>query len=156
MCCDLSVPITKALVPVHPGFLTLEVYDLCLAFLGPAVAYLRVSDIQELELDLIDKVEIGKTVLVTVRVLGSSKRPFRNKYFRNMELKLQLASAVVTLTLMEEQDEYSENYILRAVSVGQTTLVAIARDKMGRKFTSAPRQIEVRKLSHPQLVPHLL
>ncbi|XP_059269862.1 nuclear pore membrane glycoprotein 210-like isoform X2 [Mustela nigripes] len=131
------------LVPVHPGFLTLEVYDLCLAFLGPAVAYLRVSDIQELELDLIDKVEIGKTVLVTVRVLGSSKRPFRTKYFRNMELRLQLASAVVTLTLMEEQDEYSENYILRAVSVGQTTLVAIARDKMGRKFTSAPRQIEV-------------
>ncbi|XP_025284636.3 nuclear pore membrane glycoprotein 210-like isoform X6 [Canis lupus dingo] len=131
------------LVPVHSGFLTLEVYDLCLAFLGPAVAYLRVSDIQELELDLIDKVEIGKTVLVTLRVLGSSKRPFRNKYFRNMELKLQLASAIVTLTLVEEQDEYSENYILRAVSVGQTTLVAIARDKMGRKFTSAPRQVEV-------------
>ncbi|XP_072588462.1 nuclear pore membrane glycoprotein 210-like isoform X2 [Vulpes vulpes] len=131
------------LVPVHSGFLTLEVYDLCLAFLGPAVAYLRVSDIQELELDLIDKVEIGKTVLVTVRVLGSSKRPFRNKYFRNMELKLQLASAIVTLTLVEEQDEYSENYILRAVSIGQTTLVAIARDKMGRKFTSASHQVEV-------------
>nr|XP_040145058.1 nuclear pore membrane glycoprotein 210-like [Ictidomys tridecemlineatus] len=131
------------LVPVHPGFLTLEVYDLCLAFLGPATAHLQVSDIQELELDLIDKVEIGKTVLVTVRVLDSSKRPFLNKYFRNMELKLQLASAIVTLTLMEEQDEYSENYIVRAVTIGQTTLVAIARDKMGRKFTSAPRQIEV-------------
>ncbi|XP_073904110.1 nuclear pore membrane glycoprotein 210-like isoform X5 [Castor canadensis] len=131
------------LIPVHPGFLTLEVYDLCLAFLGPATAHLKVSDIQELELDLIDKVEISKTVLVTVRVLGSSKRPFQNKYFRNMELKLQLASAIVTLTLMEEQDEYSENYILRALTVGQTTLVAIARDKMGRKFTSAPRQIEV-------------
>ncbi|KAM7055066.1 nuclear pore membrane glycoprotein 210-like [Molossus nigricans] len=131
------------LIPVHPGFLTLEVYDLCLAFLGPAMAHLSVSDIQDLELDLIDKVEIGKTVLVTVRVLGSSKRPFQNKYFRNMELKLQLASAIVTLTRMEEQDKYSENYILRAVTVGQTTLVAIARDKMGRKFTSAPRQIEV-------------
>ncbi|XP_023390082.1 nuclear pore membrane glycoprotein 210-like [Pteropus vampyrus] len=131
------------LVPIHPGLLTLEVYDLCLAFLGPAVAHLRVSDIQELELDLMDKVEIGKTVLVTVRVLGSSKRPFRNKYFRNMDLQLQLASAIVTLTLMEEQDEYSENYILRAVTIGQTTLVAIARDKMGRKFTSPPRQIEV-------------
>ncbi|KAI4548938.1 hypothetical protein MG293_001268 [Ovis ammon polii] len=131
------------LVPLHPGILTLEVYDLCLAFLGPAMAHLTVSDIQELELDLIDKVEIGKTVLVTVRVLGSSKRPFRKKYFRNMELKLQLASAIVTLALMEEQDEYSENYILRAITVGQTTLVAIARDKMGRKFTSTPRQIEV-------------
>ncbi|XP_044528675.1 nuclear pore membrane glycoprotein 210-like [Gracilinanus agilis] len=130
-------------IPLHPGFLTLEVYDLCLAFLGPALAHLRVSDIQELEVDLIDKVEIGKSVLVTVRVLGYSKRPFRNKYFRNMDLKLQLASTIVTLTFMEEQDEYSESYILRAVTIGQTTLVAIARDKMGRKFTSTPRQIEV-------------
>ncbi|XP_055216107.1 nuclear pore membrane glycoprotein 210-like isoform X5 [Gorilla gorilla gorilla] len=130
------------LVPLHPGFFTLEVYDLCLAFLGPATAHLRVSDIQELELDLIDKVEIDKTVLVTVRVLGSSKRPFQNKYFRNMELKLQLASAIVTLTPMEQQDEYSENYILRATTIGQTTLVAIAKDKMGRKYTSTPRHIE--------------
>ncbi|XP_054969455.1 nuclear pore membrane glycoprotein 210-like isoform X13 [Pan paniscus] len=131
------------LVPLHPGFFTLEVYDLCLAFLGPATAHLRVSDIQELELDLIDKVEIDKTVLVTVRVLGSSKCPFQNKYFRNMELKLQLASAIVTLTPMEQQDEYSENYILRATTIGQTTLVAIAKDKMGRKYTSTPRHIEV-------------
>ncbi|XP_059121730.1 nuclear pore membrane glycoprotein 210-like isoform X1 [Peromyscus eremicus] len=130
-------------VPVHPGFLTLEVYDLCLASLGPAMARLRVSDIQEVELDLIDKVEIGKTVLVVVRILGSSKHPFRNKYFRNMDVKLQLASAIVTLRLMEDQDEYSENYMLRAVTVGQTTLVAIATDRMGRKFTSAPRHIEV-------------
>nr|XP_048312016.1 nuclear pore membrane glycoprotein 210-like isoform X5 [Myodes glareolus] len=130
-------------VPVHPGFLTLEVYDLCLAFLGPATARLRVSDIQEVELDLIDKVEIGKTVLVVVRVLGSSKHPFRNKYFRNMDVRLQLASAIVTLRLMEDQDEYSENYVLRAVTVGQTTLVATATDRMGRKFTSTPRHIEV-------------
>ncbi|XP_073077311.1 nuclear pore membrane glycoprotein 210-like isoform X4 [Manis javanica] len=136
-------PSSFQLVPVQPGFLTLEVYDLCLAFLGPAMAHLRVSDILELELDLIDKVEIGKTVLVTVRVLDSSKRPFRNKYFRNMDLKLQVASAIVTLTLMEEQDEYSENHILQAATVGQTTLVATARDKMGRKVTSAPQQIEV-------------
>ncbi|XP_076429869.1 nuclear pore membrane glycoprotein 210-like isoform X5 [Peromyscus maniculatus bairdii] len=130
-------------VPVHPGFLTLEVYDLCLASLDPAMARLRVSDIQEVELDLIDKVEIGKTVLVAVRILGSSKYPFRNKYFRNMDVKLQLASAIVTLRLMEDQDEYSENYMLRAVTIGQTTLVAVATDRMGRKFTSAPRHIEV-------------
>ncbi|KAL6068729.1 hypothetical protein STEG23_029892, partial [Scotinomys teguina] len=130
-------------VPVHPGFLTLEVYDLCLALLGPVMARLRVSDIQEVELDLIDKVEIGKNVLVVVRILGSSKHPFRNKYFRNMDVRLQLASAIVTLRLLEDQDEYSENYMLRAVTVGQTTLVAMATDRTGRRFTSAPRHIEV-------------
>lgn len=36
-------------------------------------------------------------MLVVVRVLGSSKHPFRNKYFRNMDVRLQLASAIVTL-----------------------------------------------------------
>ncbi|EHB07788.1 Nuclear pore membrane glycoprotein 210-like protein [Heterocephalus glaber] len=138
------------LVPVRPGFLTLEVCDLCLAFSVPAKAHLRVSDIQELELDLIDKVEIGRTVFVTVRALNSSKRPFRNKYFRNMELRLQLASAIATLTLMEEQDAYSENYVLQAIAIGQTTLVAAARDKTGRKFTSAPRHIEVTCEGSPQ------
>lgn len=103
----------------------------------------NVVTITSMEAESSVQVEIAKTVLVTLRVLGSSKRPFQNKYFRNMELTLQLASAIVTLTLMEEQDEYSANYILRAVTIGQTTLVATARDKTGRKFTSAPRQIEV-------------
>uniref|UniRef100_A0A2K6BJS9 Nucleoporin 210 like n=1 Tax=Macaca nemestrina TaxID=9545 RepID=A0A2K6BJS9_MACNE len=72
------------LVPLHPGFLTLEVYDLCLAFLGPATAHLRVSDIQELELDLIDKV---RHVCFIPEI-------------KNMELKLQFASCHCHLTLI--------------------------------------------------------
>lgn len=47
---------------------------------------------------------------------------------------------------MEEVGEYSEIHVLQAVAVGQTTLVAIAWDKMGRKFTSPPRKVEVRVL----------
>ncbi|KAM6037791.1 LOW QUALITY PROTEIN: nuclear pore membrane glycoprotein 210-like [Theristicus caerulescens] len=43
-------------IPLQPGFLSLEIYDLCLGFLGPVRAYLRVSDLRELEVDLTDKV----------------------------------------------------------------------------------------------------
>ncbi|XP_044847945.1 nuclear pore membrane glycoprotein 210-like isoform X4 [Mauremys mutica] len=131
------------IIPLHPGSLTLEVYDLCLAFLGPATVYIHVSDMHELEVDLIDKIEIGKSVLVSVRVLGFHRHPFRSKYFKYMKLKLQAASDIVTLVLMEEVGEYSEVYVLRAVAIGQTTLVATAWDKMGRKITSAPRKVEV-------------
>uniref|UniRef100_A0A452HH77 BIG2 domain-containing protein n=1 Tax=Gopherus agassizii TaxID=38772 RepID=A0A452HH77_9SAUR len=131
------------IIPLHPGSLTLEVYDLCLAFLGPATVYIHVSDMHELEVDLIDKIEIGKSVLVSVRVLGFHRHPFRSKYFKYMKLKLQAASAIVTLVLMEEVGEYSEVYVLRAVAIGQTTLVATAWDKMGRKIMSAPRKVEV-------------
>lgn len=45
---------------------------------------------------------------------------------------------------VEEVGEYSQLHTLHAVAVGQTTLVATAWDKMGRKITSAPRKIEVR------------
>nr|XP_025045305.1 nuclear pore membrane glycoprotein 210-like isoform X6 [Pelodiscus sinensis] len=131
------------IIPLQPGSLILEVYDLCLAFLGPATVSLRVSDMHELEVDLIDKIEIGKSVLASVRVLGFHRHPFQSKYFKYMKLRLQAASAIVTLVLMEEVGEYSEVYMLRAVAVGQTTLVATAWDKMGRKFTSSPRKVEV-------------
>ncbi|XP_063002325.1 nuclear pore membrane glycoprotein 210-like [Elgaria multicarinata webbii] len=139
----LETESTIQVVPVLPGSLTLEIYDLCLAFLGPATAYLRVSNMYEVEVDLIDKIEIGKSVLVSVRVLGHHRQLFRSKYFTYMRLQLKAASAIVTLTLMEEVGNYSKVYVLRAMAVGQTTLVATAWDKMGVKFTSAPRKVEV-------------
>ncbi|KAL7978080.1 hypothetical protein Chor_005067 [Crotalus horridus] len=90
---------TIQVVPLLPGSLALEVYDLCLAFLGPATAYLRVSNMYELEVDLIDKVEIGKSMLVSVRVLGYHRSAFQSKYFAYMHLQLKAASPIVSLTV---------------------------------------------------------
>ncbi|XP_042296943.1 nuclear pore membrane glycoprotein 210-like [Sceloporus undulatus] len=94
----LETESTIQVVPVIPGSLILEIYDLCLAFLGPTAAYLRVSNMYELEVDLVDKIEIGKSVLASVRVLGHHRLPFRSKYFRYMQLQLKAASSIVTLT----------------------------------------------------------
>ncbi|NXI74493.1 P210L protein, partial [Anseranas semipalmata] len=129
--------------PLQPGFLSLEIYDICLALLEPVTAYLHVSDMYEVEVDLTDKLEIGKSVVVTVRVLGFQRLPLQSKYFKYMKLQLQAASPIVTLVQMEEVGEYSELHMLQAVAVGQTTLVATAWDKMGRRITSAPRKVEV-------------
>ncbi|NXA43132.1 P210L protein, partial [Eudromia elegans] len=139
----LEAESASEVIPLMPGFLSLEIYDLCLEFLGPVTAYLRVSDIHELEVDLMDKLEIGRSLRVTVRVLGFQQLPLQSKYFKYMKLKLQAASPIVTLEQVEEVDEYSEVYMLQAVAVGQTTLVATAWNKMGRKFTSPPRKVEV-------------
>uniref|UniRef100_A0A8C3BL98 Nucleoporin 210 like n=1 Tax=Cairina moschata TaxID=8855 RepID=A0A8C3BL98_CAIMO len=124
--------------------LFLEIYDLCLALLEPVTAYLHVSDMYEVEVDLTDKLEIGKSVVVTVQVLGFQRLPLQSKYFKYMKLTLQAASPIVTLAQMEEVGEYSQLHVLQAVAVGQTTLVATAWDKMGRRITSAPRKVEVR------------
>ncbi|XP_068518769.1 nuclear pore membrane glycoprotein 210-like [Anas acuta] len=129
--------------PLQPGSLSLEIYDLCLALLEPVTAYLHVSDMYEVEVDLTDKLEIGKSVVVTVQVLGFQRLPLQSKYFKYMKLTLQAASPIVTLAQMEEVGEYSELHVLQAVAVGQTTLVATAWDKMGRRITSAPRKVEV-------------
>ncbi|NWZ28752.1 P210L protein, partial [Asarcornis scutulata] len=129
--------------PLQPGFLSLEIHDLCLALLEPVTAYLHVSDMYEVEVDLTDKLEIGKSVVVTVQVLGFQRLPLQSKYFKYMKLTLQAASPIVTLAQMEEVGEYSELHVLQAVAVGQTTLVATAWDKMGRRITSAPRKVEV-------------
>ncbi|XP_035202398.1 nuclear pore membrane glycoprotein 210-like isoform X1 [Oxyura jamaicensis] len=134
---------TIEVTPLQPGFLSLEIYDLCLALLEPVTAYLHVSDTYEVEVDLTDKLEIGKSVVVTVQVLGFQRFPLQSKYFKYMKLKLQAASPIVTLVQMEEVGEYSELHVLQAVAVGQTTLVATAWDKMGRRITSAPRKVEV-------------
>ncbi|XP_021232281.1 nuclear pore membrane glycoprotein 210-like isoform X2 [Numida meleagris] len=152
---DSAIEVT----PLQPGFLSLSVYDFCLALLEPVMAHVRVSDMHEVEVDLSEKAEIGKSLIVTVRVLGFQRLPLQSKYFKYMKLKLQAASPIVTLVQVEEVGEYSQLYILHAVAVGQTTLVATAWDKMGRKMTSAPRKIEVfppfklipRKIS---LIPH--
>uniref|UniRef100_A0A8B9DP18 Nucleoporin 210 like n=1 Tax=Anser cygnoides TaxID=8845 RepID=A0A8B9DP18_ANSCY len=134
----------ESVTPLQPGFLSLEIYDLCLALLEPVTAYLHVSDMYEVEVDLTDKLEIGKSVVVTVQVLGFQRLPLQSKYFKYMKLELQAASPIVTLAQMEEVGEYSELHVLQAVAAGQTTLVATAWDKMGRRITSAPRKVEVR------------
>ncbi|KAM9264332.1 LOW QUALITY PROTEIN: nuclear pore membrane glycoprotein 210-like [Morus bassanus] len=127
-------------IPLQPRFLSLEICDLCLGFLGPVTAYLCVSDLHELEVDLTDKLEIGKSLVVTIQDPGFQPLPLRSKYFKYM--KLQTACLLVTLVQMEEVGEYPELYVLRAFAVGQTT-VATAWDKMGRRFTSASQKVEV-------------
>uniref|UniRef100_A0A8V1AGD9 Nucleoporin 210 like n=1 Tax=Gallus gallus TaxID=9031 RepID=A0A8V1AGD9_CHICK len=149
----------SAIEVIPPGFLSLGIHDSCLASLAPVAAHVRVSDMHEVEVDLSEKAEIGRSILATVRVLGFQRLPLQSKYFKYMKLQLQAASPIVTLVQVEEVGEYSQLHTLHAVAVGQTTLVATAWDKMGRKITSAPRKIEVfppfklipRKIT---LIPH--
>uniref|UniRef100_H0Z090 Nucleoporin 210 n=1 Tax=Taeniopygia guttata TaxID=59729 RepID=H0Z090_TAEGU len=85
--------------PLLPGSVTVMIQDLCLAFPAPAEAEIHVSDIQELYVRVVGKVEIGKTVKAYVRVLDDSKKHFLTKYFPVMDLSLKAASHLVSLVL---------------------------------------------------------
>ncbi|KAL6076745.1 hypothetical protein STEG23_017626, partial [Scotinomys teguina] len=130
--------------PLLPGSSTVMVHDLCLAFPAPAKAVIHVSDIQELYVRVVDKVEIGKAVKAYVRVLDFYKKPFLAKYFTFMDLKLRAASQIITLvTLDEALDNYTATFLVHGVAIGQTSLSASIMDKSGQRVSSTPQQIEV-------------
>ncbi|XP_008586054.1 PREDICTED: nuclear pore membrane glycoprotein 210 [Galeopterus variegatus] len=130
--------------PLLPGSSTIMIHDLCLVFPAPAKAVIYVSDIQELYIRVVDKVEIGKTVKAYVRVLDFYKKPFLTKYFAFMDLKLRAASQIITLVALDETlDNYTATFLVHGVAIGQTSLTASVTDKAGQRINSAPQQIEV-------------
>ncbi|XP_045146070.1 nuclear pore membrane glycoprotein 210 [Echinops telfairi] len=130
--------------PLLPGTLSIRIHDLCLSFPTPAKADISISDIQELYIRVVDKVEIGKTVKAYVRVLDFYKKPFLAKYFTFMDLKLRAASQIVTLVALDEAlDHFTATFLVHGVAIGQTSLTATVMDKAGQRINSAPQQIEV-------------
>ncbi|KAM9342143.1 nuclear pore membrane glycoprotein 210 isoform 2-T2 [Pholidichthys leucotaenia] len=135
---------TARVSPIHPGVVKVMVHDLCLAFPSPAKATVHVSDILEVYVRVVDKVEIGKSVRAYVRVLDDNKRPFPASYLKFMNLKLKAASVIVILRPLAESTEGDTAvFMVKGVSIGQTTLSAVVVDKNGRKIASAPQQLEV-------------
>lgn len=129
---------------VQPGTVKVMVHDLCLAFQTPATATVHISNILEVNVRVVDKVEIGKSVRAYVRVLDSNKKPFPPSYFEFMKLKLKAASSIVSLTPLTESTELDTAvFLVKGISIGQTTVSAIVVDKDKSEVTSAPQQIEV-------------
>ncbi|XP_029011071.1 nuclear pore membrane glycoprotein 210 [Betta splendens] len=135
---------TAQVAPVHPGVVKVMVHDLCLPFPEPAKATVHVSDILEVYVRVVDKVEIGKSVRAYVRVLDDDRNPFPATYFNFMNLKLKAASTIVSLKpLSESAENDTAVFLVKGISIGQTTLSAFVVDKNGRKIASLPQQIEV-------------
>uniref|UniRef100_A0A6Q2XNQ1 Nucleoporin 210 n=1 Tax=Esox lucius TaxID=8010 RepID=A0A6Q2XNQ1_ESOLU len=131
-----------SVAPVKPGMVQVMVHDLCLAFPAPATASVHVSNVMEVSVRVVDKVEIGKSVKAHVRVLDDNKKPFLAKYFRFLNLKLSAVSAIVSLALSDPSEKDTAIFLVKGLAIGQTSISAVLLDKTGRKITSAPQQIE--------------
>ncbi|KAM3914823.1 nuclear pore membrane glycoprotein 210 [Leptodactylus fuscus] len=130
--------------PLRPGTLSVMVYDLCLAFPAPATVSVFVSDIFQVDVRVVDKVEIGKTVKAYVRVLDSSQKPFPARYFPYMNLDLGSSSQIVSIKPLNERvDEFTAVFAVRGLAIGQTSLTASAVDKSASKIDSSPKSLEV-------------
>uniref|UniRef100_A0A8D2JFM4 Nucleoporin 210 n=1 Tax=Varanus komodoensis TaxID=61221 RepID=A0A8D2JFM4_VARKO len=130
--------------PLHPGSVSIMIHDLCLASTSIAKAEVYVSDIHEVYVAVVDKVEIGKKIKAYVRVLDASKKYFPAKYFSFMDLNLKAASQIISLIpLSETSDDYTAAFLVHGVAIGQTSLTAVVTDRYRERIYSAPQQIEV-------------
>ncbi|XP_051961479.1 nuclear pore membrane glycoprotein 210-like [Xyrauchen texanus] len=135
---------TAQVVPVQAGVLQVMVHDLCLTFLSPTTATVHISDILEVYVRVVDKVEIGKSVKAYVRVLDGNKKPFLSKYFSVMNLKLRAASSIIFLqAVTDASEDDTATFLVKGLVIGQTSVSAVVIDKNGHKISSAPQQIEV-------------
>uniref|UniRef100_A0A2D4HLA0 Macroglobulin domain-containing protein n=1 Tax=Micrurus lemniscatus lemniscatus TaxID=129467 RepID=A0A2D4HLA0_MICLE len=120
------------------------IHDLCLASSTIAKTDVYVSNIQEVYVGIVDKVEIGKNVKAYVRVLDASKKYFHNKNLKFMDLTLKAASQIISLkALGETSDEYTAVFLVQGMAIGQTSVTGIVTDRYGEKIYSVPQQIEV-------------
>uniref|UniRef100_A0AAV2M0I1 BIG2 domain-containing protein n=1 Tax=Knipowitschia caucasica TaxID=637954 RepID=A0AAV2M0I1_KNICA len=135
---------TAELKPLHSGTVKVMVHDLCLASPAPVKSTVHVSDILEVYVRVVDKVEISKSVRAYVRVLDENKQPFPVSYFKHMGLKLKAASQVVSLKhLAESSEKDTAVFLVKGVAIGQTALSAVVVDRNDRKIASASQPIEV-------------
>ncbi|XP_029579505.1 nuclear pore membrane glycoprotein 210 [Salmo trutta] len=131
-------------LPVQPGTVQVMVHDLCLALPVPATATVHISDILEVYVRVVDKVEIGQSVRAHVRVLDDNNKPFLAKYFHFMNLKLSVTSAIVSLQALSDLSEKDTAiFLVKGLAIGQTSVSAMLVDRTGRKIVSAPQKIEV-------------
>ncbi|XP_077371316.1 nuclear pore membrane glycoprotein 210-like isoform X2 [Festucalex cinctus] len=133
---------TAQVTPLQVGVAQVMVHDLCLAYTAEVTVY--VSGILEVNLRMADKVGIGKSVRCYVRVLDDKKKPFSASYFQLMKLKVKAFTKLVSLIPIADSTEHNNTavYLVKGVSVGQTTLYAAVVDK-NENMLSAYQQIEV-------------
>uniref|UniRef100_A0A8C7E6N4 Nucleoporin 210 n=1 Tax=Naja naja TaxID=35670 RepID=A0A8C7E6N4_NAJNA len=130
--------------PLYPGSVSVMIHDLCLASSTIAKTDVYVSNIQEVYVGIVDKVEIGKNVKAYVRVLDASKKYFHSKNFKFMDLTLKAASQIISLkALGETSDEYTAVFLVQGMAIGQTSVTGVVTDRYGEKIYSVPQQIEV-------------
>ncbi|XP_026532928.1 nuclear pore membrane glycoprotein 210 [Notechis scutatus] len=130
--------------PLYPGSVSVMIHDLCLASSTIAKTDVYVSNIQEVYVGIVDKVEIGKKVKAYVRVLDASKKYFHSKNFKFMDLTLKAASQIISLKALDEtSDEYTAVFLVQGMAIGQTSVTGVVTDRYGEKIYSVPQQIEV-------------
>ncbi|XP_022250684.1 nuclear pore membrane glycoprotein 210-like isoform X2 [Limulus polyphemus] len=114
--------------PVKDGSITITAHDLCLEPRVLGLAHVHISGISAINVDMIDKVEVGKTIIATVEVLDAQLKNLPASVFSLMNLRPVSSSNIISvkLNMLPDPHSYSAEYIVSGDSLGQTSLTFIA------------------------------
>ncbi|KAI6647347.1 Nuclear pore membrane glycoprotein [Oopsacas minuta] len=145
------------IVPLNEGYTTLIAEDLCLVPSPGGEAHLAranilVSGIYAVEIQTVDKVQIGDSILGLVRVLDSSHNPFPSSQHIHMSLTLSIRRDILSVTpassthkhsLLLSQLSHNSVYHITGKSVGFTNIAFNTTTKSGSVISSRPTEIQV-------------
>ncbi|ELU01491.1 hypothetical protein CAPTEDRAFT_222865 [Capitella teleta] len=132
--------------PQEEGTFTITAVDLCLDPTLNAKTSVFISDVFQINLNVVDKVEIHKEVVASVRVLDRQGQAIPRKYFNLMNLQPKIGSEVIAVRLHAEQpddDETTALYVVRGMVLGRTNLQYTAGQKSYHSVSSQNKQIQV-------------
>ncbi|XP_046861323.1 nuclear pore membrane glycoprotein 210-like isoform X1 [Xenia sp. Carnegie-2017] len=138
-----SLKSSVKITPKMTGIYTLTVYDQCLDSPNPAMANIRISDIDRILVTVVDKVELGHVINCSVMVIDELNNPLLVSQLDLLNLTPRLSRDLVNVKLSGKSGLDTTLYILRGVAIGNTILTYTAHPANKPQITSEPKHVQV-------------
>merc|ERR1719354_578795 len=123
--------------PMQPGNTQLVLKDLCLSAVEPGTSSVHVKGVVKVELDILDRVEMGKQLTGEVRLYSANNKLLDSSVLDYVALSVAAQSDVVSVG-----KETSLTPSVKGDKLGSTQLVATA-SYLGIKVSSEPAPVQV-------------
>ncbi|GFQ93915.1 nuclear pore membrane glycoprotein 210 [Trichonephila clavata] len=135
------------ITPLETGSITITINDLCLGIVHRAVAEVQIYGISAVVVDLLDKVELGKTIIASVEVLNEDKQRIPASVFTLMNLQAVSTSEIISVNLFSkpEPHQFQALYSIKGLSLGHTNFKVITKANIfkGVQYSSITYPIQV-------------
>ncbi|CAL1266447.1 unnamed protein product [Larinioides sclopetarius] len=133
--------------PLETGTITITINDLCLGIVHRDVAEIQIYGISAVVVDVVDKVELGKTIVASVEVLNEDKQRIPASAFSLMNLQAVSASNIISINLLSkpEPHQYQASYVIKGLTLGHTSFKIVTKADIfkGVQYSSDTLPIQV-------------
>ncbi|KAG8201918.1 hypothetical protein JTE90_027395 [Oedothorax gibbosus] len=109
--------------PKETGTVSITVTDLCLGITHESVAEIQIYGISAIVVDVVDKVQLGKSITAVVEVLNEDNQRIPASVFSLMKLQAVSQSDIISIKLVSQPEphQYQALYSINGLSLGQTS-----------------------------------